>query len=78
MIKPSTKELGIIGIPSLHPAYSVTFPYSSDTPVPMHSNHIEHTDNFDIHFDINNMAQPPPPPHELTAPELTYDSFCIQ
>jgi len=45
--------------------------------------HTEHYDHFDIHFDIDNMAQPPPPPHErrkseLIALEFTYDSLCIQ
>ena len=46
----------------------------------MHSEHTVYSEHFD--FDIDNMAQPPPPHKrtmsELTAPEFTYDSLCIQ
>jgi len=75
--------------PFVHPAYYVTFPDSSDSPhtpdTPhsvhsLHSEHIVYSDHSDFHTD--NMAQPPPPHErtmsELTAPEFTYDSLCIQ
>ena len=69
--------------PSLHAEYSVTFPDSSDsyhTPHSLHSEHTVYYEHSDFHTD--NMAQPPPPHErtmsELTAPELTYDSLCIQ
>jgi len=53
--------------PSMHPAYSVTFLDSPDTPIFVHFDHFEHTmysDHFDIHFETGSMAQPPP--HERT------------
>jgi len=74
--------------PFVHPAYSVTFSYSFDSPYTpktphfvhsLHSEHTVHSDRFDFH--TNNMAQPPPHERtmsELTAPEFTYDSLCIQ
>jgi len=64
----------------------VTFPDSSDshhtsnTPHSLHYEHTVYSEHFDFH--TNNMAQPPPPHErtmsELTAPEFTYDSLCIQ
>ena len=53
----------------------------------VHTDHFEHTmhtepyDHFEIHFEIDNMAQNPPHERtmsELTALEFTYDSLCIQ
>jgi len=44
----------------VHPAYSVTFPISPDTPILVHFDHFEHivhSNHFDIHFDTDNMAQ---------------------
>jgi len=70
--------------PSLHPTYSVTFLDSPDTFVSVHFDHFEHTvhsNYFDIHFEIDNMAQPPPHERtmsELTTLEFTYHSLCIQ
>jgi len=61
--------------PSLDAEYSMTFPDSSDS---------HHTSVYSEHYDFHtdNMAQPPPPHErtmsELTAPEFTYDSLCIQ
>ena len=47
----------------------------------MHTEHTDQSDHFNIHFDTDNMDQPPPPPQrtmsELTEPEFTYDSLCI-
>jgi len=73
----------------LHVDYTVTFLDSSnsfhtpDTSHFVHSLHSEYTiysDHSDFHTD--NMAQPPPPHErtmsELTTPEFTYDSLCIQ
>ena len=40
--------------PSVHPVYFVTVPDSPNTHVSMHSYH------FDIHFETDNMDQPPP------------------
>ena len=71
----------------VHHAYSVTFLDSPNTPVSVHSNHFEHimhtenSDHFDIYFETDNMAQPPPQERtmsELTTPEFTYDSLLIQ
>jgi len=71
--------------PSLHAEYSVIFPDSPHTPntshsmYSLHTEHIVHSDHFDFHTD--NMVQPPPHERtmsELTAPEFTYDSLCIQ
>ena len=70
----------------MHAEYLVTFLDSSDshhTPDTLHSFHFEYivySKHSDFHTD--NMAQPPPPHErimsELTAPEFTYDSLCIQ
>jgi len=70
--------------PSVHPAYSIAFADSPDTPVSVHSDHFEHivhSCHFDIHFETNNMAQLPPHERtmsELTALKFTYDSLYIQ
>jgi len=72
--------------PSLHAEYSVTFPDSSDshhTPNTPHSLHFKHTVYFEhSDFHTDNMDQSPPlherTMSELTAPEFTYDSLCIQ
>jgi len=66
--------------PSLHAEYSVAFPDSFDSHHTPDTSHSLHSEHFDFHTD--NMAQPPPPHErtmsELTAPEFTYDSLCIQ
>jgi len=70
--------------PSVHPTYYVSFPDPPDTLIFVHSDHskhIVHSNHFDIHFDTNNVAQPPPHErtmNELTASKFTYDSLCIQ
>ena len=72
--------------PSSHTEYSVTFPDSSDshhtldTPHSLYSEHTIYSEHSNFHTE--NMTQPPPPHErtmsELTTPEFTYDSLCIQ